>query len=106
LLGLPSVWYSTVSREQADICYRYKYISPVTKEVILSELYRRVASIEEAHNVVDSVVFRGVTELLQVRDVKVRAWTCDILAGVAVHESTAKVVLGLGLCVQLVSLVQ
>jgi hypothetical protein len=106
LLGLPSVWYSMVSREQADICYRYKYISPATKVVILSELCRRVASIEEAHNVVGSVGFHGVMELLQARDAMVRTRMCEILAGVAFHESTVTVVLGLGLCVQLVSLVQ
>ncbi|KAJ7850581.1 armadillo-type protein, partial [Mycena leptocephala] len=83
----------------------YKYISPATKKVILLELCRRVNSIEEAHNVVDSVVFHGVMELLQARDATVRAWTCEILGRVAVYESTATVVLGLGLCVQLVSFV-
>ncbi|KAJ7844164.1 armadillo-type protein [Mycena leptocephala] len=97
-----------LSEDTLQLCWdylAYKYISPATKAVILLELCRRVDSIEEAHNVVDSVVFRGVTELLQAKDATVRARTCEILAGVAVHESTATVVLGLRPCVQLVSFV-
>ncbi|KAJ7826829.1 armadillo-type protein [Mycena leptocephala] len=97
-----------LSEDTLQLCWdylAYKYISPVTKKVILSELCRRVDSIEEAHNVVDSVVFRGVMELLQARDATVRAWTCEILGRVAFHESTATVVLGLRPCVQLVSFI-
>ncbi|KAJ7895721.1 armadillo-type protein [Mycena leptocephala] len=97
-----------LSEDALQLCWdylAYKYISPATKAVILSELCRRVDSIEEAHTVVDSVVFRGVMELLQARDAMVRAGTCEILGRVAVHESTATVVLGLRPCVQLVSFI-
>jgi hypothetical protein len=65
-----------------------------------------VASIEEAQDVVDSVVFRGVTELLQAKSATIRQWTCELLGRVAVYKSTVTVVLGLRPCVQLVSFLE
>ncbi|KAJ7051423.1 armadillo-type protein [Mycena amicta] len=98
-----------LSEETLQLCWNYlayKHLLSITKKAILSELSDRARSVNEAQNLVDSVVFRGLSELLESPESKVREWTCWTVGRIAMHKSTSMAVLGLNPCPQLVSLLQ
>ncbi|KAJ7051427.1 armadillo-type protein [Mycena amicta] len=98
-----------LSEETLQLCWNYlayKHLFPATKNVILSELSHRVSSIEEAQNIVDSVVFHGLPELLESPSSGVRKGICWTAGRIAMHESTALAILGLDPCPQLVGLLR
>ncbi|KAJ7057361.1 armadillo-type protein [Mycena amicta] len=98
-----------LSEETLQLCWNYlayKHLLSITKKAILSELCDRARSVDEAQNLVNSVVFCGLTELLQAPGSEVRRWTCLTVGELARHKSTSMAVLGLNPCLQLVSLLQ
>ncbi|KAF8181122.1 armadillo-type protein [Mycena galopus ATCC 62051] len=106
LWKLPRVRYLSVLLGPADQSYRYKYLASATRSVILSELDRRVESVDEADRVVNSVVFDQLMDLMKADNANVRRSTCWVVGGLAMHESTAVAVLGLHPCQRLVALLR
>jgi hypothetical protein len=85
---------------------RYKYLSSATKSAILMELAARAESEDDAHAVVDSLVFHQIAELLESPCAEIRRSTCWMLGKLASHESTEAPVLHLKPCSKLVFLLR
>ncbi|KAJ7030489.1 hypothetical protein C8F04DRAFT_1263788 [Mycena alexandri] len=81
----------------------FKYISPITKAVILKELNNRLESEQESHTAVKSLVLDGylVEEMLALSNAGARRSTCNILASLA--SSSSETTPSATVCAQLVS---
>ncbi|KAJ7079845.1 armadillo-type protein [Mycena epipterygia] len=82
----------------------FKYISPSTKTRILSALFRRLLSEEDARAMAHSPVVYQITELLHFPDTVIRRWACWIICMLSRHESLVVIVLRFEPCTCLVSL--
>ncbi|KAJ7624022.1 armadillo-type protein, partial [Mycena polygramma] len=98
-----------LSKEVLDIYLAYlmfKYVSPATKTMVLSELRTRAISEEEAPTVVEWLSSDPwiVMELLDSFDVEIRRWGCTILAGVSGYEAETGAIVTIEPCRRLIAL--
>ncbi|KAJ6523000.1 armadillo-type protein [Mycena capillaripes] len=81
----------------------YKYLTSATKILILEDLKSRATSEDEARTLADSAMLNKLIELLISPDADIRRWTCEVMGGLALHDSTTAAILGMA-CSRLVAL--
>ncbi|KAF7347343.1 hypothetical protein MVEN_01490000 [Mycena venus] len=95
-----------ISTATMEICFSYlafKYISPVTKSLILRELDTRLEFDEDARVIYSLVLQRDlVVDLLDSSNARICQYTCNILGGLAISYDSAS--WGVEVCPRIVSL--